>query len=188
MEETVLDGDYELEPLLGSVVTHSFRIGFLFLCWIFCLRILCSFCHVIMHACTDSLLNASLWQVQISWVFVRLPCSSLQVCFVDSDRYLQMQHRCVHCSFMPVLCFWKKQLIKVISIFYIKCFWPEWYISTICHCRDLPFWSETLSMYTHTNTHTHYWAMLILNNAFFVMLFFSYLSVWVPLCFPKPLT
>ena len=23
-------------------------------------------------------------------------------------------------------------------------FQPEWYISTACHCRDIPFWSETL--------------------------------------------
>ena len=27
---------------------------------------------------------------------------------------------------------------------YFKGFQPEWYISTLYHCRDIPFWSETL--------------------------------------------
>ena len=30
---------------------------------------------------------------------------------------------------------------------YIEGFRPEWYISTIYHCRDAPFWSETLDIF-----------------------------------------
>ena len=29
---------------------------------------------------------------------------------------------------------------------HIKAFQPQWYISTIYHCRDTPFWLETLDM------------------------------------------
>ena len=29
----------------------------------------------------------------------------------------------------------------------IEGFRPEWYFSTLYHCRDLPFWSETLNIY-----------------------------------------
>ena len=30
---------------------------------------------------------------------------------------------------------------------YFESFWPEWYILTIYHFRDIPFWSEMLSLY-----------------------------------------
>ena len=30
--------------------------------------------------------------------------------------------------------------------FHIEGFWPEWYISTTYHCRNIPFLSETLNM------------------------------------------
>ena len=29
---------------------------------------------------------------------------------------------------------------------YFEGFRPEWYISTIYHCSDIPFWSETLDL------------------------------------------
>ena len=30
----------------------------------------------------------------------------------------------------------------------IEGFQLEWYISTICHCGDIPFWSETLEIWS----------------------------------------
>ena len=33
---------------------------------------------------------------------------------------------------------------------YIEGFQPEWYISTLFYCRDIPFWSETFNMYFAT--------------------------------------
>ena len=65
--------------------------------------------------------------------------------------------------------------MRILSCSHIEGFRPEWCICTICHCRDTPFWSETLYIcidvcvhtlmhthtctykhtYTHTHTHTH---------------------------------
>ena len=33
----------------------------------------------------------------------------------------------------------------------IEGFRPEWYISTIYHCRDIPFWLETLEMVEYSS-------------------------------------
>ena len=32
----------------------------------------------------------------------------------------------------------------------IKGFQPEWYISTLCDCTDIPFWLETLDIHGYT--------------------------------------
>ena len=36
------------------------------------------------------------------------------------------------------------------GLLYIEGFRPEWHISTIYHCRDTPFWSETLEIQMHS--------------------------------------
>ena len=33
------------------------------------------------------------------------------------------------------------------SDMHVKGFGPEWCISTVYHCRDIPFWSETFDVY-----------------------------------------
>ena len=38
---------------------------------------------------------------------------------------------------------------------HIESFRPEWYICKIIYNRDIPFWSETLDLYTCTHTHTY---------------------------------
>ena len=42
----------------------------------------------------------------------------------------------------------------------VEGFWPECCISTIYHCRDTPFWLETLVCTQHINTGWHYFWVL----------------------------
>ena len=70
-------------------------------------------------------------------------------CFINSFRYklgewLMMVHlgQPLRKWGLPVPVWW------MFSRVHIKGFRPEWYISTIYHCRDTSFWLETLNMYT----------------------------------------
>ena len=106
--------------------------------FIFCSSHLCPFCSRLRNIVLFILLAC-----------VRRPVDRTQQLYYRHYKLEEEHHhRCRHQhAYNCFPCRKRSSFIAVVVVLYFEGFQLEWCISTIYHCRDTPFWSETLEFY-----------------------------------------